>query len=270
MPRVLPHPVKLLDEFRREDAAHGLRESLPSRQGVHDFHLRVPALDAVFHVERHDAHVDGFHDVFVEVLEALVLRHLLLQRRVEAAVLDGDAEIAAEGLEQLHVFAGKVVALGGLSQAQHGNGFLLRAAGNVVVQIETGDGILRSRSLARHLVRVLEEHVPGGLGAGRAQESEIELAHGIHAHGLGEDELLGLLAGAQENRDAVHGQSARQAVEHGREQRVQIRFRAELAAKFDQRAAVVIDRAVEGLVDAVLNPLAHRVKQQRRYHHGQD
>ena len=247
-----------------------MRQRLPPRQRVHHFHLRVPALDAVFHVERHDADVDGFDDVLVEILQALVLRHFLLQRSVEPAVLDGDAEIAAERFEQLHVFAGKVVALGGLSQAEHGDGLLLRAAGNVVVQIEAGDGVLRSGGLARHLVRVLEEHVAGGLGTRRAQESQIELAHGIHANRLGEDELLGFFARAQENRDAVHGQGARQPVQYRGEQRVQIRFRTQLAAKFNQRAPVVIDGAVEELVDAVLNPFAHRIKQQRRDHYGQD
>ena len=84
------------------------------------------------------------------------------------------------------------------------------------------------------------------------------------------DELLGLRSVAQENRNAVHGQSSRQPVEDRREQRVQIRFRTEFAAKFQQRPPVVIDRAVEGLVDSLLNPLAHRVKQQRGHHHGQD
>src|SRR6202011_5812938 len=210
------------------------------RQRVHHFHLRVPALDAVFHVQRHDANVDGLYDVFVEIFEPLVLRYFLLQRRIEAAVLNGDAEIAAEGLEQLHVFARKVITFRSLSQAKHGNRFLLRAAGNVIVQIEARDGILRSRRLARHLVRVFEEQVAGGFGASYAQESKVELAYGIHAHGFGENELFGLLPGAQENCDAVYSQGARQAVEYRREERVQIHLRAELAAKFNQRTAVVI------------------------------
>ena len=168
---VLPHAIELFDELRRENGFQGLGESLPARDRVHHFHLRVPALNAVLHVERHHAHVDGFDDVFVEVFQALVLRSFLLQRGVELSVLNGDAEIAAEGLEQLHVFAGEEVALGRLAQPEHSDGFLLSVAGNVVVQIEPGDGLLRFRGLAGHLVRVLEEKMSRRFRPGRAQES---------------------------------------------------------------------------------------------------
>ncbi len=81
--RFLPHAIEFFDELRRENGFQRLGQSLPARHRVHHFHLRVPALDAVFHVERHHAHVDGFDDVFVEVLQALVFRRLLLQRGIE-------------------------------------------------------------------------------------------------------------------------------------------------------------------------------------------
>jgi len=66
----------------------------------------------------------------------------------------------------------------------------------------------------------------------------------------------------QEDRDAIHRQRAREAVHHRREQRVQIRLGAEFASEFDQCAPIVIDRAVEKMVDPVLNPFPNRIKQQ--------
>ena len=93
-----------------------------ARLGVHDLHLRVPALDAVFEVDGEDADVDGFDDVLVELLEALELGDLLLEAAVELGVLDGDADVAGEGFEQLHVFAGEEVAVVGAAQADDGDG----------------------------------------------------------------------------------------------------------------------------------------------------
>jgi len=53
----------------------------------------------------------------VEILQPLVLRHLLLQRGIELAVLNGNAEIAAQSFQQFHVFAGEEVSLRGFAQA---------------------------------------------------------------------------------------------------------------------------------------------------------
>ena len=154
---VLPNTVKLFHKLGREDSIERLGESLPARQGIHHFHLRVPALDAVLHVERHDAYVDGFDDILVEILEALVLSNFLLQRGIELCVLDRNAKVSTERLQEFDVFAGEEVPLRGFSQAQNGNRFLLHATRNVVVEIQPSDGFPRARSFARHLMRVLEE-----------------------------------------------------------------------------------------------------------------
>ena len=68
-------------------------------------HLRVPALDTVVEVDGEDTDVDRFDDVFVELLQALELGNLLLEALVKLRVLDGDADVAGEGFQQLHVFA---------------------------------------------------------------------------------------------------------------------------------------------------------------------
>ena len=82
--------------------------------------------------------------------------------------------------------------------------------------------------------------------------------------------MLGFFVTTQKNRNAVHCQGSRQPIEDGGEQRVQIRFRAELPAELDQGAAVVIDRAIKSLIDAILNPFAHRIKQKRGNDDSQD
>ena len=78
-PGLLSNAIEFFDKLRGKNCPQRLRQSLPARQRIHDFHLRIPALDAVFHVESHDADVDGFDDVLVEIFEALVFSSLLLQ-----------------------------------------------------------------------------------------------------------------------------------------------------------------------------------------------
>jgi hypothetical protein len=111
-----------LDELGREDACEFLADGLGAAEGVHGLHLRVPAFDAVVEIEGQDADVDGLDDVFVELLEALELADLFFQAGVEAGVLQGDADVAGQGFEQLDVFAGEEVAADGAAQADDGDG----------------------------------------------------------------------------------------------------------------------------------------------------
>ena len=52
-------------------------------------------------IDGEDANVDGLDDVFVELLQPLVLGDLLLERGVETRILNGDANVAGERFEQL-------------------------------------------------------------------------------------------------------------------------------------------------------------------------
>ena len=76
---ILADAVKLLGEGGRKNLAQRTPHHLPARLGIHDFHLRVPGLDAILQVHSHDADVDGFDNVLVEILEPLVLVHLLFK-----------------------------------------------------------------------------------------------------------------------------------------------------------------------------------------------
>jgi len=64
--RRFAEPGKTLPPNSPEDSISGWVRACQRGRGIHHFHLRVPALDAVLHVERHDAYVDGFDDILVE------------------------------------------------------------------------------------------------------------------------------------------------------------------------------------------------------------
>ena len=69
---VLADAVKLLARIST-GALHSGGGQAPATEAAHS-HLRVPRLDTVVEVNGEYTHVDGFDDVLVEVLEALVLR----------------------------------------------------------------------------------------------------------------------------------------------------------------------------------------------------
>ena len=99
-----------------------LAERLAAAQRIHGLHLRVPAFDAVVEIDGEDADVDGFDDVLVELLEPLKLDDLFLEARVEAGVLQSDADVAGQRFQQLHIFAGQKVAAQSAAQADDGDG----------------------------------------------------------------------------------------------------------------------------------------------------
>ena len=114
------------------------------------------------------------------------MRDLLLQRFVQARVLDSDADVAGEGLQQLNVFAGEEIAIFGFAQPKHCNRAVLHRARDVVIQIQCGNRALRGWRFAHSLVRVVEEQVPGSiLGAVDAQELEIEIINFRNASASG-------------------------------------------------------------------------------------
>ena len=56
--RLVAEAVNRLHKLRGKDSAKRLADRLGAAQRIHRFHLRVPAFDAVFQIERQDSHVD--------------------------------------------------------------------------------------------------------------------------------------------------------------------------------------------------------------------
>src|SRR6201981_336578 len=95
-----------------------MRERLPTRNRVHDFHLRVPGFDLVFEIDSQYPYIDRLDDVLVEVFESLVLRNLLFKRSIQTSILDGDGKIASQSFHEFHIFAGEEIAFNGLAEPE--------------------------------------------------------------------------------------------------------------------------------------------------------
>src|SRR5215469_12402045 len=172
--------IELGDEFDREDLGERTAESVGARRGEHDFHLRIPAFDAILKIDCKDTDVDRLHDVLVEVVEALELEDLALEAAVKLGILDRNADVAGERLEQHHVFAGKEVTLDGATESENrdrcrtGAFVPRRAAGNVIVQIERGCRLtLRFRQTQQRIGR-LEEKMAARIRLIEIEEAEIQ------------------------------------------------------------------------------------------------
>ena len=148
--RFVVEALQSFDKLRGENLTKRLADGLGAAEGVHSLHLRVPAFDAIVEINGQNAHIDGFDDVLVEFFQPLEFADLLFQARIEAGVLEGDADVAGQGFEQFNVLAGEEVAANGAAQADDGDGaaggssVLCLACGNatrqIVVQVEQGSG----------------------------------------------------------------------------------------------------------------------------------
>src|ERR1700733_14632146 len=101
------HAVKSRDKLRRQHRGDRLTQNLGAALRVHALHLGIPTLDAIVEIYSEDPDVDRLDNILVELLKALELGNLLLQPSVKLCVLNGDADIAGERLQQLHVFTGE-------------------------------------------------------------------------------------------------------------------------------------------------------------------
>ena len=128
----------------------------------------------------------------------------MFEAAVELGVLDGDADVAGEGLEELHVFGGEEVSVAGAAEAEDGDGGAAGAfvaggaAGDVVVEVEGGGGEALVLGKAKDGLGGFEEEVADGVAAVEVEEAELE---GV---GVGED-LLGEAVGGGEREAAAEG-----------------------------------------------------------------
>ena len=161
-----------------------MAEGFGAAEGVHGLHLRVPAFDAVVEVDGEDADVDGLDDVLVELLESLELADFFFEAGVEAGVLQGDADVAGQRLEQLDIFAGEEVAAHGAAEADDGDGAAgggaalelagSDTAGQIVVEVEQGGGALLVFGQVQGSLGVLKEDVGVVVGLVEVEKSKVE------------------------------------------------------------------------------------------------
>ncbi len=253
-----------LDEVGGEDGFERLAEGVFARQCEEDFHLRVPALDALFGIDGEDADIDGFDDVLVEFLKALVFDNFLFEAGVEAGILQGDADVAGQRFEELHVLAGEEVATGAAAQADDGDGAVLflpfagtgdaDATGQEVIHVEQRGGGLLGRREVERLLRIFEEEVRAGGGVVEVEEAEVEFVRqNIFGQAVARGQVIAAGVVGQKNSDAVDTEGAGQAIDDGLEQGSEVSEGAEAAAEGDEGGAVVVALAVEEAIDAGLD-----------------
>src|SRR5205823_9154889 len=99
-------------------------------------HARVPGFDDALQIHREHAHVQGFHDVFAEILKASNFQRFLFKRAVKLGVIERNGNITCDGFHQLDIVARKEIPVNRFAKAENGDGVLANAAGNEIVQIQ--------------------------------------------------------------------------------------------------------------------------------------
>ncbi len=147
------------------------------------------------------------------------------------------------------------------------------AARQIVVQVKQSGGALLVRRKMHDRLRILKKDVGVLLGMVEVEETEGQIALFV-AHFVGQavrggqPQPAGILR--QKNCHPRDEQGARQLLDDGVEQRLQIGFGAQAAAEFDQRPAVVVAMAVESAIDPALNAALERIEDGSRDQNGSD
>src|ERR1700722_6021166 len=179
-------------------------QSFGTRDAQQPFELRIPGFDAVLKVNGYDADVQGFDDIFAEILEAFDLHGLLLERMVEPGIFDGDGDVASDGEEQFEVVTGEVIAVDGFAQAENGDGTVVETTGDEIVQVELFERATDRGGLFAGGASGFKEQTAAFSGqAFGIQEGEIERAFRTDAHGAGENKRAGLRFVFEKNGEAV-------------------------------------------------------------------
>ena len=95
-------------------------------------------------------------NVLAELLQPLVFADFVLERAVKVGVFDGDTDVVCQREQQLNIVARKKFAGFGPAHSQKSNGPAADGAGQIVVEIQIGDGLAHRRGPASgHRVQVI-------------------------------------------------------------------------------------------------------------------
>ena len=133
--------LELLDQRGGEKFRQSAAYRIGAPDAAQPLHLRIPAFDPVVETRRENADVNRLDDVLAEFLQALILVHFLFERPVEIGVFGGDADIIRQCLQQFDVVARKKLALLRAADAEESDGPAANRAGQVVVEIQIGNGL---------------------------------------------------------------------------------------------------------------------------------
>ena len=104
-----------------------------ARHAVEAFERAIPAHDPLVDVEHHQAIVEGFEDVLVELAHPSKFFRLEMKLAIEASVFNRGRHLAGDRRQQREVFAVERLVRVLASKRQHGDGAALEHAGHEVV-----------------------------------------------------------------------------------------------------------------------------------------
>src|SRR5258706_11407434 len=96
----------------------------------------VPGFNDAVKIDGKYADVQGFHNVFAEILEACDFERFLFERAVELRVVQSDSNIAGNRLHQVDVVARQKIPINGLADPEHRHGVLADTARNKIIKLQ--------------------------------------------------------------------------------------------------------------------------------------
>ena len=108
----------LRDEVRRKHLVKFASDGVAARNVEQIFELRIPGFDAILEIDRDNADVQRFDDIFAEIFQTFDLQGFLLEGLVQPGVFDRDRDVSGDCVQKLEVLAGEIIAIYGLAQAQ--------------------------------------------------------------------------------------------------------------------------------------------------------
>src|SRR5229473_7031348 len=232
-------------------------------------HARVPGFNDAVKIDGEHADIQGFDDVFAEILEACDFERFLFERAVELRVVQSDSNIPGNRLDQFDVVARQKIPINCLAEAEHRHGVLADTTRNKIIEVQllkrAANGVTEVSCCTG---RLKKKRPACKLGPGRLEETKIQGFGEPHTHGAGNAHLPWLHGVLDENCETVDQQRLRNPVHDRTQHGVETHFVRQRASEFDERAAVIKAIAVEKAVQARLDPLAERLEQKRGYDNG--
>src|SRR5208337_2955488 len=90
-----------------------------------------------------NAGVDRFNNVLAEICECLVFKSFFLERFVKLGILKRHGDVPGEGLQKVDILAGEEVPIARFPQAEVTQGALFHLKGQVIVQVQLLNSLLR-------------------------------------------------------------------------------------------------------------------------------
>src|SRR5216683_1591192 len=191
-------------QFLRQQRAELPSNGFLARHSEKLFHARVPGFDDALQINGKHADVQGFNDIFAEVLEPRDFEGFLFERAVELRVVESDGDVAGDGLNQLDVIAGQKISIDRLAEAEDRDGVLADAAGDKIIEVQlfnrAPNGVT---DISCRTGRLKKERPAGKLGPGRLEEAKIQRLRQPHTHRTGNPHLAGLQGAFHKNRQPV-------------------------------------------------------------------